>query len=78
MVSLASCPRSPYVQILSNFSSSSGVVTFMNPASEVWTGWARADALGRSLGELIRLVKPNGDGTTEVPAALVVGDGQLR
>ena len=50
----------------------------MNPASEVWTGWARADALGRSLGELIRLVKPNGGGTTEVPAALMLDDGVLR
>ena len=59
-------------------SDSGGVVTFMNPASEVWTGWARADALGRPIGELIRLVKPNGDGTTEVPAALVLGDGVLR
>lgn len=59
-------------------SDSAGVVTFMNPASEVWTGWSRADALGRPIGELIRLVKPNGDGTTEVPATLVLGDGVLR
>jgi PAS domain S-box-containing protein len=59
-------------------SDSTGVVTFVNPASEVWTGWARADALGSPLGELIRLVKPNGVGAAEVPAALVLGDGVLR
>ena len=59
-------------------SDSTGVVTFMNPASEVWTGWARADALGRPLGELIRLVKPNGGGAAELPAAVVLGDGVLR
>jgi PAS domain S-box-containing protein len=54
------------------------MITFMNPSSEAWTGWTRADALGRSLDEVVRLVKRNGAGAVEVPAGRVLGDGLLR
>jgi transcriptional regulator with PAS, ATPase and Fis domain len=50
----------------------------MNPASEVWTGWSRADALGRSLDEVVRLVKATGGGAVELPATGVLADGLLR
>jgi len=52
-------------------------VTFMNPASEVWTGWSRADAFGRSLNEVVRLVKPTGGGAVELPAAGLLADSLL-
>jgi DNA-binding NtrC family response regulator len=58
-------------------SSTDRVVTFMNSSSQVWTGWDRADALGKSLGEVVRLVKRNG-GALELPARRVLEDGLLR
>jgi two-component system, NtrC family, response regulator AtoC len=54
-----------------------GAVMFMNPASEAWTGWSRADALGRGLGEVVRLGKPDGT-EIEVAAGRVLDDGLLR
>jgi DNA-binding NtrC family response regulator len=54
-----------------------GAVMFMNPASEAWTGWARADALGKGLGEVIKLRKRDG-AEIEVPAGGVLDDGLLR
>ncbi|MEP7121392.1 MAG: response regulator [Byssovorax sp.] len=35
-------------------------VTFLNGVAERLTGWKRADALGKKIGEVIRLVEPSG------------------
>jgi PAS domain S-box-containing protein len=59
-------------------SSVDGTVTFMNPPSEVWTGWSRADALGRRLDEVVRLVKATGGAAVELPAAGVLTNGLPR
>ena len=42
----------------------SGKVTYLNPVAETMTGWTAADALGRPLGEVFRII----DGTTRQPA----------
>jgi PAS domain S-box-containing protein len=54
-----------------------GVVTYMNPSSEVWTGWARADALGKRLDEVVILAKRNGQGPVEIGDSRVLVDGLL-
>jgi PAS domain S-box-containing protein len=41
-------------------------ITFLNGVAERLTGWRRADALGKRLGEVMRLVEP--DGGAAVPA----------
>lgn len=41
-----------------------GTITFLNPVAENMTGWSSPEALGRPIGEVLRIV----DGTTRQPA----------
>src|SRR5262249_47231052 len=47
-------------------------VTFLNPAAEALTGWPQADALGRPLAEVFRIVNEQTRQPVEDPAAKVL------
>ena len=42
----------------------SGIVTFLNPVAEAWTGWERQEAIGKALEQVFRVI----DGETRSPA----------
>jgi PAS domain S-box-containing protein len=41
-----------------------GVVTFLNPVAEAWTGWERQEAIGKAIEQVLRVI----DGDTRSPA----------
>jgi PAS domain S-box-containing protein len=51
-----------------------GRITYLNPAAEALTGWPRADAAGRPVEEVFRLVRAAGGGPAESPAGRVRPD----
>jgi PAS domain S-box-containing protein len=52
-----------------------GRVTFLNGAAEALTGWANADAAGRPLAEVFRIVNEDTRRPVENPAARALTDG---
>jgi PAS domain S-box-containing protein len=52
-------------------------VTFLNPAAEALTGWPAADAVGRPLGEVFRIVNEQTRQPVEDPAAKVLRLGTV-
>ena len=52
-------------------------VTFLNPVAEALTGWALADAVGRPLGEVFRIVHEQTRQSAEDPAAKVLRLGTV-
>ncbi len=52
-------------------------VTFLNPVAEALTGWSQADALGRPLEEVFRIVNEYTRATVENPARQVMRDGMI-
>jgi PAS domain S-box-containing protein len=54
-----------------------GRVTGLNRTAEQLTGWATAEACGRPLGEVFRLVDEATSRTDEMPVAEVVGNGAV-
>ncbi len=55
----------------------SGRVNFMNPVAERLTGWPLADARGRPLAEVFRIVNETTRETVESPADKVLRDGEI-
>jgi PAS domain S-box-containing protein len=54
-----------------------GVVTFLNPAAETITGWTAADAIGRPLAEVFRVVHETTRREVESPDAQALRDGTV-
>jgi PAS domain S-box-containing protein len=54
-----------------------GVITRMNPMAERLTGWAAAEALGRPLPEVFRIINAQTRQTVANPAAKVLASGAL-
>jgi PAS domain S-box-containing protein len=54
-----------------------GRVTFLNPVAEALTGWSQADALGRPLEEVFRIVNAHTRQPAENPAAQALRDGKV-
>src|SRR5262249_49750527 len=52
-------------------------VTFLNPAAEALTGWTLADAVGRPLAEVFRIVNEETRQPVEDPAAKVLRTGTM-
>jgi PAS domain S-box-containing protein len=52
-------------------------VTFLNPAAEALTGWPMADAVGRPLAEVFRIVNEQTRQPAEDPAAEVLRSGTV-
>jgi PAS domain S-box-containing protein len=53
-----------------------GSITFVNPVAEQLTGWPSAEALGRPLDEVFRVVDQNARTQVENPALVVLRTGQ--
>jgi PAS domain S-box-containing protein len=54
-----------------------GVVTFVNPAAEALTGWAAAEAAGRPVEEVFRIVNEHTWQPPENPALRALRDGMI-
>ena len=54
-----------------------GRVTFINPAAEAMTGWARADAAGKRLEDVFRIVDETTREPVENPASRALGEGAI-
>jgi PAS domain S-box-containing protein len=54
-----------------------GLITRMNPVAEQLTGWSEAEALGRSLNEVFRIVNEETRGEVENPVERVLRDGAI-
>lgn len=52
-------------------------VTFLNPVAEGMTGWSAAEASGRPLEEVFRIVNEDSQQTIENPIRKVLKDGQI-
>ncbi len=52
-----------------------GRVTFMNPTSEMLTGWVQTEAQGKPLGEIFRIANEQTGEPIESPVATVLGKG---
>ncbi len=55
----------------------SGRVTFMNPVAERLTGWKTAEARGRPLAEVFRIVNEETRAEVESPVVKVLRDGAV-
>jgi PAS domain S-box-containing protein len=53
-----------------------GAVTFLNPVAEKLTGWTHAEARGRDLSEVFRIVNEETRAPVESPAAKVLREGR--
>ncbi len=51
------------------------LVSFLNPVAEEMTGWSRADAVGRPLAEVFRIINEDHRRAVESPVARVLLDG---
>jgi PAS domain S-box-containing protein len=54
-----------------------GRVRHMNPVAEALTGWPEAEARGRPLAEVFRIINENSRATVESPVPHVLRDGQV-
>jgi PAS domain S-box-containing protein len=54
-----------------------GQITFANPIAESLTGWKQAEALGRSLPQVFRIVNEQSRATVENPATRALRDGTI-
>jgi PAS domain S-box-containing protein len=54
-----------------------GTITFSNPVAQALTGWAEAEALGRPLAEVFRIVNEESGGPVEDPVARVMRSGRV-
>ncbi|MBW4645976.1 MAG: response regulator [Goleter apudmare HA4340-LM2] len=54
-----------------------GIVTFMNPASEMLTGWQREEALGSEVSKIFHLVDEVTDSAIENPVTKVLREHQV-
>ncbi|MBE9007137.1 response regulator [Fortiea sp. LEGE XX443] len=54
-----------------------GIVTFINPAAELITGWKQADALGKDISKIFRLIDEVTETSLENPVTKVLRDGQV-
>jgi PAS domain S-box-containing protein len=54
-----------------------GVITFINPVAQALTGWAEAEALGRPLQEVFRVVNEQSGQPIENPVGKVIRNGPL-
>ncbi|MCA9132313.1 MAG: PAS domain S-box protein, partial [Planctomycetales bacterium] len=54
-----------------------GQITFLNPIAESLTGWSSADALGRPLERVFRIVSEDDRQVVENPAARVLQEGAI-
>lgn len=54
-----------------------GGITLMNRVAEALTGWSMAEAMGRTLGEVFRVVDPRGGESVETPLSSVMEAGQV-
>jgi PAS domain S-box-containing protein len=54
-----------------------GIVNFLNPAAESLTGWTTAEAAGKPLGEIFRIVNEYSRQPVESPASRVLRDGLI-
>jgi PAS domain S-box-containing protein len=52
-----------------------GVIDYLNPVAEHLTGWTASEAIGRSIGEVVRLTTESGHEPVEDPVNRVVRDG---
>jgi len=55
-----------------------GLVTYMNPVAETLTGWSAADALGKRLEEVLRIVCEETRKPVEQPVRKVIDTGLVR
>jgi PAS domain S-box-containing protein len=54
-----------------------GRVTFLNPVAETLTGWSQAEAIGRAIGEVFRIVNADTRQTVEDPVTRVLRMGHV-
>jgi PAS domain S-box-containing protein len=54
-----------------------GRATFLNPVAEVLTGWPQAEASGRPIGEIFRIVNADSRQTVEDPVTRVLREGRV-
>lgn len=52
-------------------------ITFLNPVAEIQTGWSGADAIGKPLAEVFRIVNERNRETVESPIDKVLRDGVI-
>jgi PAS domain S-box-containing protein len=55
-----------------------GVVTYMNPVAETLTGWSAAEARGKHLEDVFRIVNEETRKPTEQPVRKVIDTGTVR
>src|SRR3954452_16024892 len=55
-----------------------GLVTYMNPVAEALTGWSAAEALGKRLEDVFRIVNEATRQPTEQPVRKVIDTGLVR
>ena len=53
-----------------------GEIVFLNAAAEQLTGWTNADAMGRSLAEVLRLYEESTGRAASIPGAAAPGEGR--
>jgi len=54
-----------------------GLVTFLNPAAEALTGWRRAEAVGRPVAEVFRVISEDQRADVADPVAQVIATGEV-
>src|SRR6185437_3205542 len=55
-----------------------GLVTYMNPVAETLTGWSAAEAIGRRLEDVFRIVNEDTRQPIEQPVRKVIDTGLVR
>ncbi len=54
-----------------------GLVTFLNPAAEAWTGWKQQEALGNTVDRVLQLRSRKIRGPSDIPLTRALRDGGL-
>jgi PAS domain S-box-containing protein len=54
-----------------------GIVTFINPAAELLTGWRQVDALGKDISHIFQIINEVTETALENPVAKVLREGQV-